>query len=274
MSQCPRCKNEVDSIYPVEASLTEKLAQAEGVPYTTLCKPCLMNSRKTVGEENILAMQAIAKEKYRSGLWRNRVQLLKKGRVLMEQKKFQEAALNYEKYLRLMEIVFEVNKGTLSPDHFKEKARTTELTVIASVYWDLLRIYDSSSSFADRQDNAARQLAKFVPYTPIFPDIVRKAQAFVKKAKNPSAIKTFINLALKKRAQCFIASSAFRSSQCNEVLILRSYRDTVLKRTTFGRKFIYFYYKISPTLACILDKQSYLKPFVRMTIRLLISCVR
>lgn len=274
MSQCPRCKNQVDSTYPVETSLVDKLAQSEGVAYTTLCKPCLMECRKGSSEGNILALQALAKEKYRAGLWRSRLHLLKKGRSLMEQKKFQEAALHYEKYLRLMEIVFDVQKGTLSPDHFKEKARTTELTVISSVYWDLMRIYDTSLSYADRQQNAAKQLAKFVPYTPIFPDIVRKAQAFTKKAKNPAAIKTFINLALKKKAQCFIASSAFESSRSEEVLFLRAYRDGVLKKTFLGRQFIFLYYKISPSIACILDKQTTLKPFARAAIRLLISCVR
>lgn len=274
MAQCPRCQNQADTLYPVETSLVDKLAQTEGAGHTSLCKACLTECRKTIGEGNILALQALAKEKYRASLWRSRVQLLKKARALMEQKQLQEAALHYEKYLRLMEIVFDVQKGTLSPDHFKEKARTTELTVISSVYWDLLRIYDSSSSYSDRQNNAAKQLAKFLPYTPIFPDIVKKAQAFSKKAKNSQAIKTFINLALKKRAQCFIASSAFENPYSEEILFLRSYRDRVLKNNFLGRQFVFFYYKISPTIACILDKQSYLKPYVRAFIRLLISRVR
>ncbi len=70
--------------------------------------------------------------------------LIKKARMCMSQKLYSEAAMSYEKYLKILDIVFDVKKGDrLKPEAFKDSARTTELTVVASVYWDLLRIYDT-----------------------------------------------------------------------------------------------------------------------------------
>ena len=47
---------------------------------------------------------------------------------------------------------------------------------------------------------------------------------------------------------CYIATSVYGSYDCPEVWVLRRYRDFTLSKTTFGRAFIKFYYKVSPKL--------------------------
>lgn len=49
---------------------------------------------------------------------------------------------------------------------------------------------------------------------------------------------------------CYIATAVYGNYDAPEVLILRTFRDTVLKRTKLGRLFIKIYYAISPQLAC------------------------
>jgi len=47
---------------------------------------------------------------------------------------------------------------------------------------------------------------------------------------------------------CYIATSVYGSYDCPQVWTLRRYRDSKLSASSFGRLFIRFYYKISPTL--------------------------
>jgi len=277
MIQCPRCSIQVTELHSIDPDLMSK-AQAAGeanLP-SQVCAGCLSDLKRTAANSSggVLMAQERAKEQHRLTLWKSRVQLIKKARMSMTQKLYSEAAVSYEKYLKILDIVFEVKKGErLKPELFKESARTTELTVVASVYWDLMRIYDTHERYSDRMGTAAKQLAVFIQFTPIYPDIIRKAESFVKTAKNPHVVKQFLKLADKERPRCFIATSAFENPYAQEVMDLRWFRDQVLKKSALGRAFVIQYYKHSPRIACLLDKQSWLKPAVRAVLRLLVRCV-
>jgi hypothetical protein len=276
MINCPRCGVEVTELHQIDPDLLTKLqASGETVP-SQVCHACMSEMRKGAQRASggVLVQQERAAEQHRLQLWKSRVQLIKKARGLMSKKSYSDAAMAYEKYLKILEIVFQCKKGqSLTPDMFKDNARTSELTVVASVYWDLLRIYDTNDRHTERQNIAARQLATFIRFTPIFPDIIKRAQAFVKQAKHPEAVRIFLKNASETRPRCFVATSAFRSPLAPEVQILRFYRDEYLRKSRLGRNFIRIYYRISPPLACFLDKHSYLKPMVRGILKLMIKCV-
>lgn len=277
MIQCPRCGIQVTELHPVDPDLIAK-AQASGEAnlHPQVCAGCISDLRKTVASASggVLMQQERAREQHRLQLWKSRVLLIKKARLCMSQKLYSDAAINYEKYLKILDIVFDVKKGErLKPEAFKDSARTTELTVVASVYWDLMRIYDSNEKYAERMANCARQLAMFIQFTPIYPDIIRKAESFQKSARNPQIVKQFLKLSDKERPRCFIATSAFTTGTAPEVMTLRAYRDFTLRKSKLGRLFIAWYYRHSPQVACLLDKQPWLKPAVRAMLRLLIKCV-
>ncbi|NUN04222.1 MAG: hypothetical protein HUU57_00550 [Bdellovibrio sp.] len=277
MIQCPRCGIQVTELHPIEPDLIQKLqAGGETNLPPQVCAGCISDLRRTVATSSggILMQQERAKEQHRLQLWKSRVNLIKKARMCMGQKLYSEAAISYEKYLKILDIVFDVKKGDrLRPEAFKDSARTTELTMVASVYWDLMRIYDTHEKYSERMSNAAKQLAIFVQFTPIYPDIIRKAESFQKTARNPHIVKQFLKMSDKERPRCFIATSAFANSQAQEVMALREFRDFTLRSSLWGRKFIAFYYKVSPRLACLLDKHPRLKPTIRAVLRVLIKCV-
>ncbi len=276
MTKCPQCGLEVPEIIPIDMDLRGRIKKLDpNYPLMDeICRNCMADVRKKAsGSGGVLMAQQRAKEDRKKKLWQARVSLVKKGHTLMASSLFSEAAVSYEKYIKLLEIVFDAQPGQLTPEALKEAARTAELTVIAGVYWDLIRIYDTSDKYGDRQKQAARQLAKFVPYTPIFPDLIKKAQVFAKNARHPEVIKSFLSGAKKKRTRCFIATAAFELPYALEIQMLRSFRDNQLKQNFWGRKFIYFYYKISPAIACFLDKHDWLKPPVRAILRFVIKCV-
>ncbi len=144
-------------------------------------------------------------------MWKNRVHLIKNARNLMTQKAYSEAAVQYEKYLRVLEVVHGKKKGELAPSIFNNSTRSKELTVVASVYWDLMRIYDTSPRYGDRMASSARKCAEFLPFSTIYPDIVKKAEQFSRSAKNPAVMRQFLKMVKSRRGPCFIADAAFAS---------------------------------------------------------------
>lgn len=272
--QCPRCGNTVADLQAIDAGLMAKLKESGSVEAfpPQVCGNCFNQLAGSVARGSVLMMREKAKEQKKLMLWKSRVNLIKKARNSMTEKAYSEAAVAYEKYIRVLEVVFDVKPGELTPELFKESARTQELTVVASVYWDLLRIYDTSANYGDRQANAANKLAQFLRFTPIYPDILRKAEVFVRTAKNPNVIKTFLKSTSENKGRCFIATSAFQYHS-PEVETLCRFRDEVLAKSAAGQAFIDFYYKTSPQIAEILDKLTPLKVFVRSLLRLIVVLI-
>lgn len=276
MIKCPQCGQEVQEVIPIDIELRNRI-QEMNLDFPAdqeICRACIsMIRRKATTSGGLLMAQEKAKDDRKVKLWKSRTTLVRQGHNQMANKLYSEAAISYEKYLKLVEMVFDCPKGQLTPQMLKEAAKTTELTVISGVYWDLVRVYDTSDQYGDRQKHAAKQLGAFVPFTPIFPDIVRKALIFQRQARHPEVVKQFLVAANAKRSRCFVATSAFNSPVQDEVLILRQFRDHKLRPTPWGRWFIKRYYAYSPAIACFLDKHAYAKPFVRAILRLVIKCV-
>jgi hypothetical protein len=271
---CPKCGQQVKFLQPIDGAILNKIREAgsvEALP-AAVCTKCYISlggvPQKATPSSGPLALQEKAKEQKKLMLWRSRVSLVKKARQCMQEKAFSDAAVAYEKYFKVMEIVFDCKSGELVPEQFKDSARTQELTVVASAYWDLLRIYDTSSSYGERQKTVAKKLSLFLKYTPIYPDVIRKANAFVKTSKNPSVIKSFLKATAASKGKCFIASSAFESMVAPEVQSLSYFRDHVLQNHKAGRQLVDLYYRHSPQVAFFLDKNPKLKPPTRAVLRL------
>lgn len=269
--ECPKCGNTVEQLISIDATTMAKLKESGSVEAfpPQVCESCYGQLSGSV-RGGVLMMREKAKEQKKLMLWKSRVNLIKKARTCMTDKAFSEAAVAYEKYLKVLEVVFDVKSGELTPELFKDSARTQELTVVASVYWDLLRIYDTSDKYGERQSNVAKKLSQFLRFTPIYPDILRKAESFVKTAKNPEVIKSFLKLSSENKGRCFIATAAFEYHS-PEVEALCRFRDETLSKTKVGQAFIHFYYKTSPPIAEILDNLTALKAFVRGGLRVIVA---
>lgn len=265
--KCPRCANEVPSLSDIDAGLMAKLQEAgqSGLP-SSVCLSCFTALAGSVARGSVLLAHEKAKEQHKLMLWKSRVGMIKTARNFMAAKSYSDAAVVYEKYVRVLEVIFDSGPGGLKPEHFKDSARTQELTVLASVYWDLIRIYDTSANYGDRMRLASQKLSQLLKFTPIYPDILRKAEAFQKSAKNPAVIKSFLKSASESKGRCFIASSVFESADADEVLHLRLFRDLILENSAPGKAFIRGYYRWSPAVAFWLDR----KPKTRRALRSLL----
>lgn len=73
---------------------------------------------------------------------------------------------------------------------------------------------------------------------------------------------------------CYIATCVYGSYDCPEVLVLRWYRDNVLKRSKHGRLFIRLYYAISPHVVRRFGRYSWFHRFWRNTLDRMISRIK
>lgn len=268
MPTCPRCGNPAASLVTVDTGMRlvlEKNPEVGNLP-DQVCSSCYNSLTGAVSHGVKLRLEQQAKEKNRHMLWKSRVNLVKHARQMMTQKSYSDAAISYEKYLRVLEISYDLKPGGLNPGVFGKSSRSKELTVIATTYWDLLRIYDTSPQYRDRMSVAARKLAEFVPFSPILPDLAKKAQAFKSTARNPDIVNEFLRLSKLGAGRCFIATAAFEYPEHPDVRTLRDWRDSYLRQHDLGRYFIAFYYKKSRPIAQFLNRHPHLKPVARVCI--------
>lgn len=271
LTDCPRCSTPSSDLVMVDAGM--KLALQTVMDVTSLppqvCRSCYSEMTSQVSKGVRLRLEHQAREKNRHMLWKSRVNLIKHARQLMQQKAYPEAAVSYEKYLRVLEISYDLKPGQLTPEVFGKSSRSKELTVIATTYWDLMRIYDTNPTYRERMVTSAKKLAQFLPFSPIFPDVIKKAQQFQSSAKNPDIVRNFLRESKAVSGRCFVASSAFADENHPVVEELRNFRDRKLIHSDYGLRFVMFYLQRSPRWAKWLDAHPQFKPFTRLGLRAL-----
>jgi hypothetical protein len=62
---------------------------------------------------------------------------------------------------------------------------------------------------------------------------------------------------------CFIATAAYGTETASELDILRDFRDQVLLKNTLGSRFVETYYRLSPPVADLIAKNSFMRAAVR-----------
>lgn len=92
-----------------------------------------------------------------------------------------------------------------------------------------------------------------------------------KGAKDPQAAKIFQN---KVKNSCYIATMIYGSYDSPKVLVLRIFRDKVLKKSLIGKIFIWLYYFISPKIVKILKNKSRVNKVIKIVLDRLIYRIK
>lgn len=265
-TKCPVCGNAAQDLVKIEAGLRLRIQEldAESKIPTEVCVNCFRDMSSTVSQGAKLRAEINAKEHNKKVLWKNRVALVKSARERMAVKGYAEASVMYEKYIRTLEISQDQGAGKLNLGAFNTPALKKELTVLASVYWDLIRIYDSNPSYKSRTEETVKKLIEVLPHLQSSQDIIGRAERFYRSANNPDAIKLLIKEAKKRQgSKCFIATAAYGSPDATEVRILRNFRDEVLLHNILGRLFVHMYYLLSPSIAALVAQSPRKRKWVR-----------
>ncbi len=265
---CPNCSNTVTELARIDTSMKEKLAVDLGMQNVpeAICQNCLDKFSSQASQQSGKKSRREEQGQRRLNLWRSRVRLIREARDRFATKNYMGSALAYEKYLRVLELVYETKPNDLKVMYFNNPARAKELLVITSAYWDLARIYDRSEKFGQRMEQCAEKLGEFLPFTPSFKDLLNKIDDYRKVAVHKKTFDNVIALAKKKKKRCFIATAAFESPEAPAVKVLCSFRDDVLETRWAGRTLTHIYYRLSPPVAIILDHSPRLRKFTRQAL--------
>lgn len=263
MKTCPRCSAQTPELIRVEAGMKLRLNETgvDASPPPEVCTNCYKEYSSSVSQGAQLIAAENAKAHNRMVLWKNRISLIKQGQEKMSVRAYSEAALLYEKYIRTLEICNDIEAGKLDPLFFNKPGQEKELYVLATVYWDLMRVYDSSSRYGQRLATTSRNLLKILPYCKNKQEIIRKANRYLKSSKNYNVFKNFCRESsrLKKGGGCYIATASFGSQSTWQVQTFYHFRDKILYKSFNGRLFICIYYLVSPTLANYIANRPSLK---------------
>lgn len=266
LTTCQNCGKNDPNLSSIDTGLKLAMNEAGRTDIPDLvCTPCFKELKKSASQGAQLKAKEVAKNKNRSEAWKMRLDMVKTGRSCLQRQEFAEAILAYEKYLTVLGIVVQKSRSELDPKLFHDNPK--EITIIASVLWDLMLLYDSHMKFSMKQMETAELLSRFLRFSPVYNSIIRKAEIEVRRGKNPNAYKHLLKLCDVQASRCFIANSAFETRTDPNVIILCHFRDRILRNNLWGRRFICWYYRHSPLLAARLDTLPRLKKPIRPVLR-------
>lgn len=238
--------------------------EGKATSFDAICTACFKTMSKTLSNASYLSAEQTIQQNFKTNLWKSRLTLIRHARNLLALREYAEAAVCYEKYLKIIEYVYEKKRTEFSAQLFKEHPR--EVTLITSALWSLVEIYDLHENYWEKQHAAALKLGEMMSYTNLFTSIVKRATLKRKTAKNPAAYKALLKTANVSHSKCFIASVAYPDRNDPTVTILRQFRNQVLARHPLGRSATRFYYSWSPGLANRLQHSQIARFLLRLTL--------
>lgn len=272
-SGCPQCNSDTTLLHKIESGMRLRLEkEGQPVPFDAVCTSCFKEISKRLSNASYLHAEQIIQENYKKSLWKNRLSLIKQARHYIILKNHAEAAICYEKYLRIVEYVLEKKRDQFQAELFKDNPR--EVSLIVGALWALVEIYDLHPSYSTRQEQAAVKLGELVSYTNMFTSIIKTATAKRKIARNPRAYGALLKAANVRTGNCFVASIAFESRNDPTLILLRAFRDQVLAPHAPGKAFIRFYYRWSPALANRLQHYQWVKSILRKVLPPFAVCLK
>lgn len=201
-----------------------------------------------------------------------RIQLAKQGRTAYEAKNHVDAIAIYQRFLEITARSRNVDIDALHPKLFPEAERIAESLLIASICFDMAKMYDQVDNAGRERSTYLRLVVMFshgMKFQKMMADNLVKFVAYTAGIRHPDEFKA-AGKTLEKDGRCFIATVAFESPAAREVQCLREFRDAYLVTNSLGRYVTESYYFISPPIAQLLDKSSLLRIGTRALLRVLI----
>ena len=202
---------------------------------------------------------ARAKEEHKRELFKKRLEMARAGVTAYEAGQMGEALKYFHWYMKILEEFKGVKPGAISTSHFDKKTELPEMIMLSGMFWDLAKIYDRKRvpKKADKREYKT-YLDKYVLFSRGMPHQTLSAEALrkyvildkaVHKSEFSSAYKSLSN------EKCFVATSLVDHTLEETPLLLKDFRDQILRKFGLGRIFIRWYYKNGPAIARALDQK-------------------
>ena len=265
---CPKCKKIRPELIPVDVNVKTKLLAETGQTFNVICAVCLSGMNRSSGK-GVLARQ----EQQKITLWRNRVGIIKNARDRFAAKDFGGAVVGYEKYFKVLEVIYEKQLTEITHKDFGQ-GRQKEMTVVCSALWDLIRIYDQNPAYRPRLEKCITLLIEYLPHTPLYTEISTMVHQYKVGAKNRDLLEKLGKKVKKIAGRCFIATAAYTDPKDPVVVTLSEFRDEILQRSVLGRSFIKCYYTFSPSMAFLISRSEKAKSVTRKPLKVAAKYVK
>lgn len=187
--ECPRCAVENIKLIPLPLEMqlglmnaSLKDAQSEGV-----CSECFKIYKIGMHDKDFLLKKNAELTGKSPRLWKSRMEAIKKGRAAQVNGDFVEAGHQFEEYIRILEICFDLPPGCLNPQVFREQARFDEMKTLTLVLWELIKIYDGKEEA--KCEKACQNLLTFVECTTLKTSLIEKVATYQPRALNKKLLK-------------------------------------------------------------------------------------
>lgn len=179
--------------------------------------------------------------------YQSRITVARQGQEASSSGDYLNAVKYYNKYLKILADIKDVEETALSPAVFDVDKELSELLLISHIYWDLCKIFDVTPHL---ESEFKKCLFKFVEFTHGFKYQVVNAEMLRKYIRKDRLIhkKEFreaykrIFIASKK---CYVASYVYGADH-QKTEQLREFRNIYLAPSFIGQMFINYYYFLSP----------------------------
>jgi hypothetical protein len=185
-----------------------------------------------------------------------RLELVSLGLKELENKRVIPAAQHFLEFLQLLEQSKNLKPGELTPERFDASKEMGDTLLLASVYWELAKIYDQM-----RSENGTRLFKEYLSKYLLF----AKDSTF--KTLCAEAVRRYLSNGHPKHSPdfraaydalggrgCFVVTSLLDVTDPETLPTLRAFRDTQLADSFLGRVFIARYYAWGPSLAKGMDR--------------------
>ncbi len=214
----------------------------------------------------------IAEEERKRKLQSLRLEAARTGIEAFKKRQIGEAVNAFHHYIQILEELKGVEEGKLSPANFDVKKDHQELLMISGIYWDLVKLYDRTKSKAKKKEflhymEKYIQFSKGMPFQPLCAESLRKYISSDKPVHRGDFTSAYRVLSV---SRCFVATALLDVTHSTTLPRLQEFRDQTLKRSTFGRSMVTWYYRMSPKLAEKVIGYPYL---LRKTLGLGLDCL-
>ena len=131
---CPQCGTNTNLLHVIDQGMKLRL-EKEGKPiaFDSICTSCFKTLSKNLSNASFLAAEQTIQKNFKNNLWKNRLNLIRHARNLLALREYAEAAICYEKYLKVIEYIYEKKRHEFTAQQFKDTPR--EVTLIAGALW-------------------------------------------------------------------------------------------------------------------------------------------
>ena len=196
-------------------------------------------------------------------MYKKRLSILKVAHQNASQDNLVKAVEGYHEYLRILAKYNDVKEENLRPTHFDSEKEVAEIMMVSQVYWGLAKAYDRNVKF---QREAQRYLDQFVKFSIGFKFQYLNSKMLKKfidkrQAYNPKMFSDAHRQIQVDSKKCYIATFCYSENHPN-VALLREFKKSIVE-TYLGFKFVETYYKVSPALIAIAEKNFLFKILIK-----------